>query len=572
MPEQMGLTQFFAMEAGDYLERLDAAVSKTPEPDRDEFVRLTRALRGSALMANQQAFAAAASGLERLARAVHDQTRPWDAATKQLAARVVDDLKILVRKATTWSDAETQKANQLAATLQAAAGGAPPAPPPVKAASPGQRAIIAQQGAGLASALDQAAAALQQSPQSLSPLQAVLKTMQPLRGIAGLADHPPLPDLLDGIDRASAELVARQEGAGAAADLFRSAARAIARTAQDIGAKGQADPDAPEAQDFARRLGSLLGLAADVVSIEALYFDDAGPHVVKQGAPPARPAKLGNLELVSHGEHLRQAADALERASSSVQRELRVHALVGTFHSLASAGSGPLGTALAAFAEAARDTVARGAALRDTANFARQLRDAGTVLSAAASEAEASMASRLAAVTAALQGIAGGSAAAPPPRVTPVTPHRPPAPSAGVLKPALEPGGGVAGGAGGAGGAEETPGLVGSYQRFDRLVSALGLGTPSLEELLAGPPAIPAASPVPPAPPVPPAAPVPPPSEDIVPITALLYSGDSAMQRLSNLREQVRGILAGASPDGAVLKDLIEEVFDLVELGAGRSA
>ena len=171
MPEQMGLTQFFAMEAGDYLDRLDAAVSKTPEPDRGELVRLTRALRGSALMANQQAFAQAASGLERLARLVHDRSRPWDAATKQVAVRAVDDLKILVRKATTWSDADTQKANQIAATLQAATGAAAPPAAPAKASHPGQRAIVAQQGAGLASALDQAATALQQNPHSLNPLQ-----------------------------------------------------------------------------------------------------------------------------------------------------------------------------------------------------------------------------------------------------------------------------------------------------------------------------------------------------------------------------------------------------------------
>ena len=398
MPEPMGLTQFFAMEASDYLERLDGAVSKTPEPDRDEFVRFTRALRGSALMANQQAFAAAASGLERLARGVHDRSRPWDAATKQLAVRAVDDLKVLIRKASTWSDADTQKANQIAATLQAATGGAPPPSP--KAATPGQRAIIAQQGAGLASALDQAATALQHSPQSPGPIQTVLKTMQPLRGIAGLADHPPLPDLLDGIDRAIAELVSRKEGTAPAADLFRSAARAVSRAAQDIGAKGQADPDASEAQDFARRLGGLLGMAGEVVSIDSLFFNDAGPHIVTQGVAPARPAKLGDLELVSHGEHLRQAADTLERASCSVQRELRVHALVGTFHSLASAGSGPLGAALAALARAAQEAIVRGAAVRDTQGFARQLREAGTVLSAAATETEASLAPRLAAVTA----------------------------------------------------------------------------------------------------------------------------------------------------------------------------
>ena len=41
------------MEAGEYLERLDNLVSGAVDPDRDELMRLTRALRGSALMANQ---------------------------------------------------------------------------------------------------------------------------------------------------------------------------------------------------------------------------------------------------------------------------------------------------------------------------------------------------------------------------------------------------------------------------------------------------------------------------------------------------------------------------------------
>ena len=554
MPEQMGLTQFFAMEAGDYLERLDAAVSKTPEPDREEFVRLTRALRGSALMANQQAFAAAASGLERLARSVHDRSRPWDAATKQLAVRVVDDLKVLVRKAASWSDADSQKANQIAATLQTATGGSPSPAGTAKVAPPGQRAIVAQQGAGLASALDHAATALTQNPQSLNPLQSVLKRMQPLRGIAGLSDHPPLPDLLDGIDRAVAELVARKEAVPSAAELFRAAARAVSRTAQEIGAKGQANPDAPEAQDFARRLGNLLGLAGEVVPIESLYYEDAGPHIVKEGVPPARPTKLGHLELVSHGEHLRQAADALERALSSVQRELRVHALVGAFHALASAGSGPLGTALGAFAQAGREAVARGSAVQDTKNFARHVREAGAILSAAATENESSMASRLAAVTAALRGAEAPAITAPPTRPTPATPHRPPAPSAPVTRPAFAMAGGAAEAAGAA---EEGPGLVGSYQRYDRLVAALGLGGSSVEALLAGPPALPSAASAAPAA-----------TEDVVPITELLYSAEGATQRLTGLRETVRGMLAGANPDREALQDLIEEVFDLAELGA----
>ena len=55
MNQQMGLTEFFAMEAGGYLDRLDTLVSGPVGPDRDELVRLTRALRGSALMANPAA-------------------------------------------------------------------------------------------------------------------------------------------------------------------------------------------------------------------------------------------------------------------------------------------------------------------------------------------------------------------------------------------------------------------------------------------------------------------------------------------------------------------------------------
>ena len=70
MSSQMGLTEFFAMEASEYLERLDALVSAVAPPEGEEFLRLARALRGSALMANQQAIAGAAAAFETLARSV----------------------------------------------------------------------------------------------------------------------------------------------------------------------------------------------------------------------------------------------------------------------------------------------------------------------------------------------------------------------------------------------------------------------------------------------------------------------------------------------------------------------
>src|SRR5437879_11833029 len=89
----LGMSDFFALEAGEYLERLDGLLAQSEHPSTDELVRLSRALRGSALMANQQAIARAAAGLESLARAIHDGRRSWDAHTKQLSVRAVDDLK-----------------------------------------------------------------------------------------------------------------------------------------------------------------------------------------------------------------------------------------------------------------------------------------------------------------------------------------------------------------------------------------------------------------------------------------------------------------------------------------------
>src|SRR5947207_4577579 len=108
-PKPLGMSDFFALEAGEYLERLDGMLAKGDSPSADEIVRLARALRGSALMASQPAIARAAAGLEVLARAVREGRRAWDPQTQQLALRAVDDMKIFVRRAGSWTDADTAK-------------------------------------------------------------------------------------------------------------------------------------------------------------------------------------------------------------------------------------------------------------------------------------------------------------------------------------------------------------------------------------------------------------------------------------------------------------------------------
>src|SRR5438105_12937873 len=86
-PKPLGMSDFFALEAGEYLERLDALLATGDSPGADELVRLARALRGSALMANQHAIARTAAALAALARAVREGRRAWAPPTPPPAGR-----------------------------------------------------------------------------------------------------------------------------------------------------------------------------------------------------------------------------------------------------------------------------------------------------------------------------------------------------------------------------------------------------------------------------------------------------------------------------------------------------
>src|SRR5881392_298295 len=396
--QPLGMSDFFALEAGEYLERLDGLLAQGDHASADELVRLARALRGSALMANQPAIARAAAGLESLARAIREGRRPWEPGVKQMTVRAVDDLKIFVRRVAAWTDADTAKAEALALQLEQMAG-RPSAQ--VRAAEAlgldaGARAFVAREGAAIASALDRAAQALRANPLAHDPLQHVLRALQPLRGLAALADLPPLPDLLDGIERTIADLSrSGLEPPANVAELFQTAATAIARSARDVAERGRPDPEGAEFRKFAALLVQSMESEPDVVSIGSLYYNDSGPHLVSRGVPAARPSTLGRLELVSHGEHLRQAADSLERAPSATQRELRAHTLGSTFRALANAGGGTLADRIAEFAGAAREAVANGSAVSHAAAFAAELRRVGDLLARASAGDEDALAAEL---------------------------------------------------------------------------------------------------------------------------------------------------------------------------------
>jgi chemotaxis protein histidine kinase CheA len=547
----LGMSDFFALEAGEYLERLDGLVAQGDHPNADELVRLVRALRGSALMANQQPIARAAAGLESLARAVREGRRAWDAQTKQLGVRAVDDLKIFVRRAASWTEADTAKAEALGQELDQLAG-RPSAQ--IRAAEAlgldaGARAFVAREGAAIASALARAAQALQTNPLAHDPLQHVLRAIQPLRGLAALADLPPLPDLLEGIERAIADQArTEREPSAAASELFQTAATAIARAAREVAERGRPDPDGAEFKRFAALVVKSLESEPEVVSIGSLYYSDSGPHIVSRGVPAARPSTLGRLELVSHGEHLRQAADSLERAPSTTQRELRAHTLGSTFRALANAGGGVLADGVAQFATAAREAVASGVAVSHAAAFAAELRHVGDLLARSNSGDEEALAAELEPLIARVRALGTAGVAslppvaplAPPPAARPAPPPAPqPAPPrvpppAPRAMPRAAPQATRAAVA-------DTADLPGSWSAYEQLVQA-GIGPASLEELLARPGA-PAADP-----------------RAVVDVRILLYRGEQALKRA----QELRGAAQHASGDA--LRALVDEVCDLVAL------
>ena len=212
MTNPLASADFFALEAGECLDRLESLVAR-PEgpPPRDEFLRTARVLRGSALMAGQQPIARAAAGLEGLARAYRDGRRPWDPATREQIG--TGDRGVSAAGAPRARVGRGRHRAHRAARPRAwsrSPAGRRPSPRPratsTATCNTGVRAFVAREGALIASALDRAARALRAAPTDREPLYTVIRRMQSLRGLAELGELAPLPEILDGIELAVGDL------------------------------------------------------------------------------------------------------------------------------------------------------------------------------------------------------------------------------------------------------------------------------------------------------------------------------------------------------------------------------
>ena len=549
MTNPIGPAGFFALEAGECLDRLDSLFGAAGGPPPDEFLRTARVLRGSALMANQPLLGRAAAGFEVLARAIRDGSRAWDAATREQAGQAIEEYRLLVRRVPEWQEGDAARAARLASLLESLAGQGPMAAERIRRADAtpaelqtGVRAFVAREGALIASALDRAARAIRTAPDDREPLYMVLRRMQSLQGLAELPELPPLPDILDGIELAIGDLSRLHAPPPGVDAVLEAGARALSRVARDIADRGAPEPDADEPRHFTALLLEAFAVERDVVAIETLYPGGEAqpmqrPASVPQFAPVTPP---GSLELVSLGEHLVQTAGRLEQARSVTELDLRLYRLVGTLRAAAAPEGDPVGRALSRLARAAREAVATGTARRAREPFVAALRGAGEFLRGAATTDRDRLAVEIERAARDIDALGG----------EPIVPieslahaGEPPAP-----RPAPAPAPAAASAAAGAAVAPPRGRIETAFDGYGRLRRERGAAQPSLDALVRRPQA-----------PAAPSAPA------VVAIESLCYRGRGALERAAELRREIQARL-GPGRGLVEVRPLLDELLDLLPL------
>jgi chemotaxis protein histidine kinase CheA len=366
MTSPVGLLDFFILEASDSIDRLDAAVSgaATGAPDIDVLLRHARTLRGSSTMARQNGIAEVASGIERVVRALRDGEVRWSQGLHAALVAAVDDLKLLLRSVRNWSTADERRAQSRTAELARLVPDAPRrAPTP---SSGGGSAFLVAETGDIADALEQVV----RRPGEREALDTALRHVRTLRGVASVRDVPPLPEVVDAIERAAKplEIGALTTPTVKQLALLTAAAMLLRRISTELSGGRRPDPSSPEVRQFAAAAAALADEApqADhIIPIAALFHGDTGPHVVSTSPnPPTTPAERFRMEVVSQAEHLRRlVADARQARDPASRdrlgRELRV--------ALRALEAGAMSFAEERVARIAHDAAATGASLEPRA-------------------------------------------------------------------------------------------------------------------------------------------------------------------------------------------------------------
>lgn len=312
------LSDYFALEAGEYLEQLDALLTQPGEPEAPRLLRLARGVRGSARVAREEEVAAVAERLEGAARALQAGSVSWSEELRARAIRTVDDLKVLVRARGTWGEAEERRAREAVARWEGL--GVEPRPAAASEAT-GDRLLPFVRGEveGVVSELDRVVEELRRAPAEREPLRALVQRMRPLRGVTGIPALAPVQEVLEGVEDAAHRLLSRPEALTDAHLSLLSEARGALPGALGALERGEAGAAALEGfRDAQERLAEGAEAEEDetVVPIGALFHDDEGPHVVSS---PLAPAQEGGAAPEEVERFLRlEATGFLDRAEALV--------------------------------------------------------------------------------------------------------------------------------------------------------------------------------------------------------------------------------------------------------------
>lgn len=556
-----GLLDFFVLEAGECLEQLDALLARSDaRPGADAFLKDARRLRGSATMAKLAGFADVAGALERVAKALADDTLAWSPAVRLALIGTVDDLKVLLHKVRDWSPVEQAKARARAAELDALAPVARPAAAPAVGAL--GTAFLALEADELAMGV----AGVRSRPTDAPHRDGVVQRVRRLRGIAALKDLPPMPDVVEGIERA---LLAIERTGGVisevAHEVLASATDVLVRAGAALKAGGAPAAQGPELERFAAALAAWESGAAEadaIVPIATLFYQDDGPHILERNpSPPSTPHARFRLEVVSLAEHLRRYVAEGRAAHDIVARDRVARELRSGVRTLMHLAESFAETIVAKFAQRALDGVTR----LDAGHLA-QVDEVATLLSHTGGDPIARISAILNAPPPDMPHLRAPTPAAAPEAVAeslapiaggPVVPVESLAPDAALpivpiesLAPAGEaslvyspPGAGNPAAApaptAAAADARTSGGLKGAALR-----DALGAGLMGLGKLADAPLAPPAVIE----------------DDSIVPIEELEYRGRAALDRALEIRDAIK------ARNGAALPDEMDELFALLEL------
>ena len=526
MSASVGLLEFFILEASDYIEHLDGLVSRAGPsgPETVEFTRYARMLRGSATMARQPVLAELAGAIERVSRALGEGTLLWEAGLQGVVIAAIDDLKLLVRAVRTWSAADTQRAESRIVELSRYAPASARAPTPTPSGGSGM-AFLIEEASQIAAALETFAA----RPGDRAALDGALTRVRALRGVAAIRDLPPLPDVVDAVERAAKALeLGVSTPSSPQLALFGAAAQLLTRLAADLRRGTRPDANAPDVQRFAAAAAQLAAVDAEadrIVPIGELFFDDGGPAVLSAApTPPTTPAERFRLEVVSQAEHLRRLVADAQSARDPAARARLARELDGALRALRGAADSFGEHEVAAFVAQSGEAVA------SLDPLALNALDEVAGLLADPSGEPGELRRRLAALA------AGRSATG---LVSAFERAQAPAGGGAESDPATAPGETPAN-------ALATPGAR-THARTPTgraLHAMLQTGISGIGALSARPLS----------------APVPLIDPTLVPIEALLYRGRAALTRALELREQLR--TRGGPPP----QETLEELYDLLEL------